>query len=192
MPKRIPIKEKRPFFFAYRLGTDENGETRYGGLHYSKGQFVDSINNLSSNAYGDKLDYDAYLLFEKDDETKYIDEFTKIWVYALPTSSMTLPDFKILKCGRPTDGIITLYVKSLAQNHDAIWYEYDGEIFETNVDFNKAQLEVVIPNNMYLPIDETTKVWYVQPSDNAATNGLLQLLSRESREQYTVLKFREL
>lgn len=194
MPKRLPLKELKPFFYAYRLGSAEvNGkvETQYAGLRYAKGQFIDATNDLSENSFGDKLDYDAYLLVEVNADTRFIDEFTRVWIRVLPNSSATLPDYQILKCGEPIDGLITIFLRSLVINNNSIWYEYNGTIYETNVDFKADKLEMVIPNNMFLPIDESTKVWYVEPEDTESTDGLLKLESREQRGNFNVLKFAE-
>lgn len=183
MPKRISEKDKKTIYFAYKLG-QINLVTYYTDIIEVKCQFSTFKGAKSVNYYGTELQYDAIAVFESNESTQHIDEFTKFWFGTKPVASSAPCDYDVVRIGARSNGLFTVYLRSITQNNDNLWYEIDGAIYETQVKMDKTNLRVVVPSNMYLPIWYTTKVWYEEPTNTNTTDYGIHLVDINKTENY--------
>lgn len=193
MPKRIKVRDKKPIYYAYRLG-ETNGITKYGAVLTADVQFVSVNSSLSSNPYGEQLPYTDIALFEFNDKTMFIDNFTKIWFGVKPTNSDTPANFEIHHLGQIDKGLFTVYLNSVTQNHRSLWYLFKDVIYETELlleSTGDGKWLGKTPLNMYLPIDSTTKIWLTQPENEDTTFDRVKLKNRKCMPDGVYLSFEE-
>ena len=181
MPKRLKKSDKETVFFSYRLGV-KNGISFYDQINVGEAQFVSFDRYVNNENYGKELTYNALLLFEVDNYTQFIDEFTKFWVREKPLSADTPTNYRVNSVSKPENGIISVYLSSLTTNNYTLWYLYKGQILETQMQFDIDTLRGVAPKNMYLPWNETTKIWYEEPENANTTTALLRVAKNEVTE----------
>lgn len=180
MPKKIAEKDKTNIYCAYKLG-EVNNVTKFTNPVMLRGQFVSLIGNKRSQYYGINMAYDGIIIFEDNPSTQYIDEFCKFWVGVEPESGAVSAEYKTDKIVVAQDGLKTVYVYKQTENAHNLWCLYeDGNIYKINVNLIESDNEdykykAVIPSNMYVRIDRTTKIWYEEPIDANDTTSLLQL-----------------
>lgn len=190
MPKRISVKDKKLIYYAHKLGVI-HGITYYTDVLSVECQFSTFRGNKSVQYYGTQLQYDAIAVFEVSEQTRNINEFTKFWYGTLPPSSQADSDYTVVKIGAEANGLFTVYLSSVTQNHDNIWYEVDGQIYETQVKLDKDNLKVYVPINTYLPIWYTTRVWYEEPTDTSTTDYGMHLVDINKTENYQEFIFED-
>ena len=191
MPKCLPVKEQINFFYAYNIGLSDKG-TAYSKVMNGRCQIIDIEKNVENQAYGVETKTTKILLVEKNKSTKYINQLTKIWINKKPSNQNEIEEYKIVTDGFETDGIIKYYISSATENNTPIWYEYDKHIYQMNIMFDKDKFIGQIKNNVYLPLDKRSKIWYIEPDDITDTKGLIQLVSKEEHREYTLLKFKSI
>ncbi len=190
MPKRLSLKDKKRIYYAYKIG-EINGVSYFSDVYPLDCQFSSFRGNKSVYEYGVKLDYDATAIIEYNDETKYIDKFTKFWFGSKPIDGNSTSDFTIVKVSDVHNGLFVVNLSSKTQNSHNIWYEVDGNIYTADVMFSKEQLKVVTPKNMFMPIWYTSKVWYREPKNADDTNNAIHLVDINETENYTEYIFEE-
>lgn len=190
MPKRISVKDKKQLYIAHKLGII-HGITYYTDIIPVDCQFSTFRGNKSIQYYGVELQYDAIAVFEINAKTINIDEFTKFWFGTIPASSQAESDYTVVRIGAEYNGLFTVYLSSVTQNHDSIWYEVDGQIYETQVKLDKDNLKIYVPVNTYLPIWYSTRVWYEEPEDTGTTNYGMHLVDINKTENYQEFIFED-
>lgn len=179
MPKRIAEKNKTNIYCSYKIG-ELNKITKYTTPIMLSGQFVSLKGNKSPQYYGIDMKYDGIIIVEENNQTVYLDEFTKIWINNEPVENSSA-DYKIQEILPPKDGLKTIYVSSTVKNNSNLWclyedgniYKIDCQLFENNN--NEYKYNAVFPINTYLEINYNTKIWYEEPIDKNDTNSLLEL-----------------
>lgn len=180
MPKKIAEKDKTNIYCAYKLG-EVNNVTKFTNPVMLRGQFVSLKGSKRSQYYGIDMKYDGIIIFEENADTRYIDEFSKFWIDYNPLNGNVSAQYKSDGVLSPKDGLKTLYVYETIENAHNLWCLYeDGNIYKINVNLIESDNEdykykAVIPSNMYVRIDRTTKIWYEEPIDANDTTSLLQL-----------------
>lgn len=188
MPKRISEKDKKTFYYAYKLGKNSNN-VYYGSILQGKGQFTSYNGARRINYYGEELEYNATLILQED--IKFIDNFTKIWFGITPNNVNEEATHKVIRVGTVVDGLYPIYLQSNVSNVNNLWYEYDGTILEIDAYFNYDTMTAKIPKSMYCPIDFLTNVWYSQPTDNNSVEDKIQLVYKEETNDSVILTFKE-
>lgn len=191
MPKRVSLKDSEVFYFKYKIGKTNN-KVVYTELKKAEGQFTYFSSTRRANFYGTEFEYNVTLVLEYNETTKYFDEFTKIWHCKPFEIDDTFCSFKINGVSKPVDGLFTVYLKQEISNHNNLWYELDGEIYEIDCMFHIENLTANIPSNMYCKIDYFTKVWYEEPESVETTNCLLKLVYKEEFTNVVFFKFEEI
>lgn len=190
MPKRIGVKDSKQLYISYKIGAI-NGKNQYGAVFPIRGVLSSFVGERTVNFYGVEFKYDASVIVEYNEATKYIDEFTKFWNNKKPNSGNDKSNYTIVRIGEVRDGLFTVYLRSNTFNANNIWYEIDGKIYVADVNFDFTNLIATTLSNVYMPMWYNTKVWYKEPTDTNDTNGALRLISIESENGYNKYIFEE-
>lgn len=190
MPKRLSLKDKKTIYYAYKIG-EINGVSYYSDVYSLQCQFSSFIGNKSIFEYGVRLDYDAVAIIQYNEDTKFIDKFTKFWFGNMPVDGNSSSDFSIVKISDVHNGLFVVNLLSRVNNAHNIWYEFEDNIYTADVMFDKDNMTVTTPKNMYLPIWYNTKVWYREPEDATTTESAIHLVDINKAENYTKYKFEE-
>lgn len=189
MPKRIPLKDSKTLYYALRLG-ENDGEVKYGNLYNAKCQLIQSSNSSVTNAYGKDLEYDAIALIQTSKKTtspKFIDRFSKIWIFNKPQNSEEFAEFNVVEEPIEHDGILIIYLMKEVENLRNIWYELNGKIYTLEVKFSYDKKSFTIPSNMYLPITNKNKIWLEEPTE---TSEPIFIKNRSFKKDYTVFNLK--
>lgn len=189
MPRRTSKKDTVTFYYAYKLGKKDN-EVFYSEIYKGLGQLTSNNGIINKNYYGEELQSDSTLVVQ--DNIKHIDNFTKIWLQQSPLNNNDSPSHKVVRITNVVNGLYTIYLKTNVLNYNTLWYEINGNILEIEVVFDYDNLTARIDKKMFLPIDITTNVWYIEPNDSSTTENKLQLLYKEELDDCIIFKFKEL
>ena len=182
-------KDKQDVYVAYRLGLiDENVE--YTNPIKVKAQITDTTGRSEYFDFGKSIDYDKVAYFDMDSKTQYIDEFSKIWIGFVPTPKDD-PNYEIVRYTPISNGMFMLYLNGIPTNNNNIYYYKNEKIYQANIKFDYTTLKGSIPLNMFLPIDNDTKVWYREPEDENDTTYLIRLVNKIKKDNCYLLKFEE-
>lgn len=182
-------KDKQDLYVAYRLGViDEDVE--YTNPIKVKGQITDTTGRSQMLDFGKSIDYDKVVYFDIDSKTQYIDEYSKIWIGIIPTPNDD-PNYEIVRYTPVSNGMFMLYLNGIPTNNTNIYYLMDEKIYQTTIQFDVNLLKGSIPLNMYLPIDNNTKVWYREPENENDNSYQIRLVNKIKRDNYYLLKFEE-
>lgn len=190
MPKRLSLKDKKTIYYAHKIG-EINGVSYFGEVYSMQCQFSRFTGDKSVFEYGVRFDYDATAIIEYNDETKFIDKFTKFWFGNKPDDSNSTSDFSIVRISDVHNGLFVVNLLSRVKNSNEIWYEIDDNIYTADVLFDKETMKITTPNNMYMPIWYDTKVWYREPITSETTEGAIHLVDIIKTKNYTEYKFEE-
>lgn len=188
---RLLYKDTKQIYIAYSLG-EMNGKMHYTDIKAIRGNVSNVMGEADFKAYGKTEDYDREILFECNEDTKYIDITTKIWVDVVPNSRYDEADYTIVKVGSIIEDVFAIAIKSKSSDLQIIWYAIDNNIYSAKVLFDFNTLKARIPKNKYLPITEQTKVWYRNPKGNLfEQNGLMTLTDKDIINDTVELIFEE-
>lgn len=190
MPKRLSVKDTTTIYYALKIG-EIDGISHYTNVLPLACQFTTHTGVRATYNYGVMLNYNATAVVEYNEQTRYINEFTKFWYGTAPNDSSEVNDYTVVRVGEPQNGLFIIYLASVTQNADNIWYAVDDKIFLADVKFDRDELTVIIPRNQYLPIWYDTKVWYREPKSLDTTDYGLRLLDIAKEANYTRFSFEE-
>lgn len=179
MPRRISRKDSKEIFYAYRLGFSDGKEV-FGAINSCLAYVGDNSGNSKDSEFGSDNDYRVEIIIGFNNQTKFFDKYTRIWVNECPRTSDDAPDYVIVAEPEKRDGQILITCESSAINHIDLYYLFDGKIitFEAIDDLENGKF-YVLPN-VYLPIDIDTKMWYLEPVDENDENGTLKIIEVNS------------
>lgn len=166
-------------YIAYALGADANGKMEYAEPIQIKAQIEKKTSTVMRDDAGLYPNYDMLVSIPYNEKTQFIDEQTLLWINVEPNINKSNSDYIIGRVGKIENGNLPLYCNSTTINTKPLYYEYNGKIYQTKVDFDQNTLIALIPFNKYLPIVESTKVWTTKPNNIASTKNLIQLIKKE-------------
>lgn len=175
MPRRNLVKDKRTVYIAYRYGIDANGNEVFGDPIEESAIVSLTSGSSPDGKYGTEHDYSYEILFDKNERTKYINLYTRIWVNKIPFSSTDSPDCIISKDPETSDGQILVSCETSAVNESEFYYEFGGKVLSFVARDDLENNRFYTPANMYLPIDNETKMWYLEPVDSNDTENTMRL-----------------
>lgn len=186
MPKRISVKDKTTIYYALKIG-EIDGIAHFAEVQPLECQFTTHTGVKSVYSYGTILNYNATAIIEYNESTRYINEFTRFWVGSCPDDSTKVNDYTVVRVGEPHNGLFTVYLASVTQNAQNIWYAYHDRILLADVKIEKDDdgWYVIVPKNQFLPIWYDTKVWYREPSDLETLEYGLHLVDISEEEHFT-------
>ncbi len=188
MPKRIRNKDCSIFYYSYQIGKKDN-DIYYGEVLEAKGQFTSYDSTKFIDYYGETLDYNATLVLQE--EVKYINNFSKIWVGKTPLDNKEVATH-IIKGKTPVvDGLYKIYLKSNLENTHSLWIEYLGEILEITLDYDFDKKVATISNDIFCPINILTKVWEQKPDNINSIKDRINLLYSEIKGNFTIFHFKK-
>lgn len=184
MPRRNQEKDKRTVYIAHRYGIDANGNEIFG--EPIEQNAVVSLYKGSSpdDNYGTASGLSFDLLFDKNSVTKYINLYTRIWVNTMPISSADSPDCVIASPPEMADGQILVACNSTAVNEGEFYYEYNGKVLSFVARDDLENNRFYTATNVYLPIDNETKMWYLEPADIEDSVGTMRFIEKKERKGY--------
>lgn len=181
MPRQVSRKDSQEIFYAYRVGVRKDGLEVFGDVKSCLAQVSDLEGSSSPERYGSENNYDLRVIIDANPDVLLIDQYTRIWIYATPIDSTTEPDYYIVRTPQYRNGQIYISCDKVAENSELIYFEHNGEILSTRVDFDFANSVFYTRPNMYLSIDETTKMWYAEPDDVDTQECLMTLVGVENQ-----------
>lgn len=185
MPRRNALKDSIKIYYAYRLGINSNSKEVFSEVQSVIAYLSDRDGSAPDDKFGTDNNYDVSFLIPKTIETQYFDKYTKVWIYSTPQSSGEQADYKIVAEPNIRDGQIYVRCQSVAIDNHNFYYEYNGDVIRFTAIWNEANSVFYTPSNMYLPIDEETKLWFVEPDSIEDEVGLIKLLSKTEYKKYT-------
>ena len=188
MPRQVSRKDSQEIYYAYRIGVRKDGLEIFGEVKSCLAHVGDIEGATAKARYGSENDYDLRVIIDCNPDVLRIDQYTRIWVYATPIDSTTEPDYYISRAPQFRNGEIYLSCNKVAENSELIYFEYNGEILSTRVEFDYIESAFYTRPNMYLPIDENTKMWYAEPDDNDTQECLMTLESVENQGRRVAYK----
>lgn len=188
MPKRINVKESKPFYYAYKVGKDGNNIC-YGEIIKAEGHFTSYNGSLNVNYYGEEISYNATLVLQ--DKIKYIDNFTKIWYGITPLNNEESPTHTVVRKGEVYNGLYTIYLQSNISNKNNLWVEYKDKIIEIDIDFDYDELVGKVSKDTYCPIDYLVNVWITKPQDITSIENKIELTYKKETDEGVILYFKK-
>lgn len=123
-------------------------------------------------------------------KTQYIDEYSRIWIGIIPVDNDS-PNYEITRYTPISKGMFMLYLNGIPTSHNSIYYLYNNKIYETSIKLDIKSLRGSIPLNMFLPIDNDTKIWTRKPESKLDTNNMIRLIDKSKKDSYYLLVFEE-
>lgn len=188
---RIAKKDERDLYVAYKLGVNPNDNTIiYSKPILVKGMVIDSNGTMTYEDFGKSFQYDKKVVFEYDKNTRFIDEYSNIWLNKKPLEDGSNANYDVVYKSEIIDGLFTIYINSITNDTSKVYVSYDEEnIIAIQLDLDYENLEAIIRNDMYLPIDNNTKIWLQMPKDINDNINRIVYVKRIDKEDISILKF---
>ena len=188
---RIAKKEEKDLYVAYKLGVDIDENTIiYSKPKLVKGMVIDSNGTVSYEDFGKTFHYDKRIVFEYNKDTKFIDEYSIIWLNKKPLENSTNANYDVVYKSEVVDGLFTIYINSISNDTSKLYVSYDDEnIIGVQIDLDYENLEAVIRNDMYFPIDNNTKIWLQRPNNINDNSNRIVYTNRNDKEDISIIKF---
>lgn len=190
--KRIAKKDEKELYVAYKLGVQYNENTIiYSSPKLIKGLVIDSAGSSVYEDFGKTLQYDKRVIFEYNEDTKYIDIYSNIWLDKNPLEDGSNANYDIVYKSEIIDGIFSIYLKSISNDTSRLYVSYDNiHVIAIDVDFDFDKLIANVNKDMYFPIEERTKVWLQIPSGISDNSHRIALINKVENESSTILEFK--
>lgn len=185
MPRRNALKDSITIYYAYRLGINSNGKEIFDDVRETTAYVSDRDGLAPDSHFGTDNDYSLAFLITENENTRYFDKYTKVWIYSSPISSDEQADYKITAEPISRDGQLYVKCESIAVDHHDFYYLKDEVIINFTVVWDEENSTFYTPRNMYLPLDEETKLWYVEPDNVEDEVGLIKLVEKRTTRKYT-------
>lgn len=184
MPRRNQLKDKRTVYIAYRYGIDEKGNEVFSDP-IEQGAIISLTNGSSPDGrYGTDHNYSYEILFDKNEKTKYINLYTRIWVNKIPFNSTDAPDCIITKDPETANGQILVSCETSAVNESEFFYEFNGKVLRFVARDDLENNRFYTSANVYLPVDIDTKMWYIEPEDINDEYSTMRLVEKNEYKGY--------
>lgn len=187
MPRRNQEKDKRTVYIAHRYGFDKNGNEIYGNPIEQRAVVSLYSGNSEDDRFGTDHNYSFRILFDVNSETKYINLNTRIWLNTTPINSTDKPDCEISKEPEFADGQVLVSCNSTSVNETEFFYEYEGRVLSFVAKDDLENNRFFTNANVYLPIDNETKMWYLEPADIYDDYGTMTLINKT--ERYNIIEY---
>lgn len=190
--KRIAKKDEKELYVAYKLGVEYHENTIiYSTPKLIKGLVIDSMGSTTYEDFGKILQYEKRVILEYNEDTKYIDIYSNVWLDKEPLEDGSNANYDIVYKGEVIDGIFPIYLKSISNDTSRLYVSYNNvNVIAIDVDFDYEKLIATIRNDMYLPIDENTKVWLQMPYSVDDNVYRIALSNKQEKGNSIILEFK--
>lgn len=190
--KRIAKKDEKELYVAYKLGVEYHENTIiYSTPKLIKGLVIDSMGSTTYEDFGKTLQYEKRVILEYNEDTKYIDIYSNVWLDKEPLEDGSNANYDIVYKGEVIDGIFPIYLKSISNDTSRLYVSYNNvNVIAIDVDFDYEKLIATIRNDMYLPIDENTKVWLQMPDSVNDNVHRITLSKKQEKGNSIILEFK--
>lgn len=162
----------------------------YGDLLTVYGKVIDKGGVIVDEPTGLNFEYDRAVIFNINDVTKYINAQTAIYVDEMPTSIFDSGDYIIERISPVQLNTFTVYLnKRQGIKLPKIYFENNGNIIETQFNYDKSTNIGYFPHNKQIPFDTSTKIWNRKVADVNSLSGKIRLVSMEKIGKHTKLVF---
>lgn len=185
---RISQKNLQNIYVAFPIGKTSTGLYKYSDPIQVRGQVSIVSGKVEDKDSGKNINYSVTILFSVDEQTRFINELTRIWLYVKPLSNSE-PEYMVLTKTEPIDDRFSIFVERIQRSNNDLWYSFNNEILKITVDFDKEELTATIPLDYYWPIDCNSLIWYDEPSSISDTTSLLRLISEKETGTTKTLEF---
>ena len=179
MPRRIALKDSQTIYYAYRLGVTQKSQEVFGEIKEALAYVADKSGTVFDSRMGSETSYNLQFIVNLDNDTKLIDEYTRVWIKTLPRLSEDKPDYEIVAAPNKRDGQLLVSCRSTAINYSEFYYEYNGEVLRFMAIDDLENQKFLVPANMYLPIDFDTKLWYDVPDDISSKEYAMAVVGKK-------------
>lgn len=190
MPKSISKKDSRTVYCAYKVCENDKRMSVFSDIVPMVCQFVQMDGRRQIEYYGKTIQYTAVALFNVNENTKYINESTKLWFKARPVDTTLYgAEYEVSGKTEPMDGIIKVYLTDGKHNHKTLFVDYQGNVCTVSIEYDSKAKKGVIPKNFYFPFTAKNTFWERKPSSILDKNGALYIYTTAENENGTVLYF---
>ena len=184
MPRRNSVKDRRTVYIAHRYGLDRNGNEIFGSP-IEKKAVVSLYGGESPDAeYGTAHEFSFEILFDKDKDTKFVNLYTRVWLNTIPLDSTDSPDCIITSPPQEANGQILVSCTSTAVNESEFFYEVGGKILSFVARDDLENNKFYTAPNVYLPVDNSTKMWYLEPVDIDDEECSMRFVEKKEHKNY--------
>lgn len=170
--------------------TESTPKPVYGDLLTVYGKIIDKGGIIVDEPTGLNFEYDRAVIFNINDVTKYINAQTAIYIDEMPTSIFDSGDYIIERISPVQLNTFTVYLnKRQGIKLPKIYFENNGNIIETQFNYDKSTNIGYFPGNKQIPFDTSTKIWNRKVADVTSLSGKIRLVSMERIGKHTKLVF---
>lgn len=174
----ISKKDSKPFLIKLAIGSIDSEMLYDDEWQAVYGIISDPTGSLQLREYGNELTFDKVIVLNANSTSRMIDYDTMIMLDDMPTSNYKNGDY-IIKYIYPeyNNEIVIGLNKVTAVNMPKLYFEHNGKILFTQLNFDKDTLIGYTKKNLKLPIETGDYVWTREPADSTSTSNRLILNS---------------
>lgn len=170
--------------------TESTPKPIYGDLLTVYGKVIDKGGVIVDEPTGLNFEYDRAVIFNINNVTKYINAQTAIYIDEMPTSIFDSGDYIIERISPVQLNTFTVYLnKRQGIKLPKIYFENNGNIIETQFNYDKSTNIGYFPHNKQIPFDTSTNIWNRKVADVNSLSGKIRLVSMERIGKHTKLVF---
>lgn len=184
MARRIAIKDGSTIYFANRIGVDTQGIGVYNGTTECTAYVADYSGSSPNSRFGSDNNYSLQIILQDCEDTKYINQYTKFWIYEFPRASSDPCDYMPISEPIHRDGQLLVSLNSVQVNYSDLYYAYNNRvIIFTAADYLENN-KFYIKNNTYLPVAIGDTMWYLEPVNASDTNNTMTVTNITQYDKY--------
>lgn len=172
--------------------TDNTPLPVYGELITVYGKVIDKGGIIVDEPTGLNFEYDRAVIFNLNQSTRFINAQTAIYIDEMPTSIFENGDYTIERITPVVLNTFTVYLnKKQGIKLPKIYFEKDGNILETQFNYDKATNIGYMPYNKIIPFDKNTNIWNRKVNDISSKIGKIRLIATYTigKKKHTKLVF---
>lgn len=192
MPKCISRKDSKQIYCAFKVCEKANRTSLFSEPVKLACQLT-SMNGTRLIEYaGQTIQYNAVALFNLDENSKYIDVATKIWLKNKPNDTNNdYADYAVTGKPVPTDGIIKVYLLSCKQNNKELYVAFQGNVCTLAINYDSVNKVAVLPKDYYFPFSSADVFWERKPASLTDKTNTLQISNIIHNENNVLVYFEE-
>lgn len=173
----------QPILIKHLLGSTTDGTPKplYGDLETVYGKVIDKGGIIVDEATGLNFEYDRAVIFNVNEQTKFINAHTAIYIDEMPTVVFDKGDYTIERISPIALNTFTVYLnKKNDIKLPKIYFAKDGKIYETQFNYDKTTNIGYMPYNKKIPFDNNSSIWNRKVNNIDSTVGKIRLVSIEN------------
>ena len=184
----------QPILIKNVIGSTTNTTPKpiYGDYLTVYGKVIDKGGVIVDEPTGLNFEYDRAVIFNLNKQTRYINAQTAIYIDEMPTIVFDNGDYTIERISPVVLNTFTVYLnKKVGIKLPKLYFEKDGNIIETQFNYDKTTNIGYMPYNKEIPFDKSTQIWNRKVSDVSSELGKIRLISTSvvGKNKHTKLIF---